>query len=368
MNILWIPHASWDREGQFRDQYLIEELKSTHDIHVLSWVEPPPTLPEGVDPVPHIRALGKTTYQEDGVTIHTFRRGSLSRFGPVRRLNQRSLRTRTQQLIDECAIDVLISGPSHYLNGFPPFDLDIPFIFDYLDWIVDDNVKATYLKNADATLCVSNVIQQDAEQYTEDAYYVPNGADIKKFEQGDGSAIRNQYDLEDQCIVSLIGLTCSDSLFFLEAFNQLSRASDEYAFLLVGGKPIKQRIERRADELGIDVITPGWVDYAEIEDYFAATDIGLYPVDQTTYYDAASPIKIFEYTAAQTPVVSTDLDEVRQLQFPNVVCATPTSESFREMLTRVRQEGQYTEYPNMNCFCWSTIAARVEEIVVRLIE
>jgi glycosyltransferase involved in cell wall biosynthesis len=368
MNILWIPHASWNREGQFRDQYLIEELKSAHEIHVLSWIEPSPSLPEGLNPIPHLRALRETSHRENGITVHTVRRGTLSRFDSVRALNQRLLRSRTRQLVHDFDIDVVIGGPSHYLNGFPPFELDVPFVFDYLDWIADEQVKRTYIENAAATLCVSNVIQEDADRYTSNAYYVPNGADIAKFAEGNGTNVRSQYGLENQCIVSLIGLTCSESLFFLNAFDQLSGLSDEYAFLLVGGKPIQQRIKRKAANLGIDVITPGWVDYEVIEDYFAATDVGLYPVDQTTYYDAASPIKIFEYTAAETPIVSTDLEEVRHLDFPNVLRAEPTSDAFRDAIIEVHQSEKYDEYPDLNQYRWSSIAATVEEIIQGLIE
>lgn len=367
MNILWIPHASWDRSGQFRDQYLIDELKSSHEIHVLSWIEPTPSIPEGLNPVPHLRALRETTRQENGITIHTFRRGTLSRYSPVRLLNQWSLQQRTQQIVTDFDIDVAITGPSHYLNGYPPFDLDIPIVFDYLDWIDDKEVKSTYLQNADAVLCVSNVIQQDAEQYTSNAYYVPNGADISKFAQGNGETIRRRHGLEDKCVVSLIGLTCSKSLFFMEAFNQLSNGRDDYTFLLVGGNPIKKEIEDRAAELEVEVTTPGWVEYDEIEDYFAATDIGLYPVDQTMYFDAASPIKIFEYTASGTPVVSTALDEVRRLEFPNVACAEPTPKDFRRTIDEVRQDDRYETYPELSQYRWSTITERVEEILFDLI-
>lgn len=365
MNILWIPHASWERSGQFRDQYIINELKSSHEIHVLSWVEPTPSIPEGLHPLPHLRALRQTSRQEDGITIHTFRRGTLSRFRPVRLLNQRSLRKRTQEVVADFDIDVVISGPSHYLNGFPPFDLDIPVVFDYLDWIANEQVKSTYLRNADAVLCVSNVIQQDAEKYTSNTYYVPNGADITKFSQGDGDAIRRRHELGEQCVVSLIGLTCSESLFFMEAFDQLGDDSGDYVFLLVGGKPIKKKIEDRAAALDVEIITPGWVDYTEIEDYFAATDIGLYPVDKTKYFDAASPIKIFEYTAAETPVVSTTLDEVHRLGFSNVVCAEPTAEAFRQAITETRHRQSHS-YPNLDQFRWSTIAETLEEILYKV--
>lgn len=180
--------------------------------------------------------------------------------------------------------------------------------------------------------------------------------------------MRTQYGLENQCIVSLIGLTCSESLFFLETFEQLSTFSDEYAFLLVGGKPIKQRIEREATDLGIDVITPGWVDYEMIEDYFAATDVGLYPVDQSRYYDAASPIKIFEYTAAKVPVVSTNLDEVRHLNFPNVARSEPTPDGFRDTIIEVGQSEKYDKYPELNQYRWESIASTVEEIIQKVVE
>ena len=49
----------------------------------------------------------------------------------------------------------------------------------------------------------------------------------------------------------------------------------------------------------------------------------MYPVDEAVYYDAASPIKIFEYTAAGKPVVVPRITEAERLGFENLVFASP---------------------------------------------
>ena len=49
---------------------------------------------------------------------------------------------------------------------------------------------------------------------------------------------------------------------------------------------------------------------SEVADFFAATDVGLYPGDKNAYFDAASPLKILEYTAAGKPVACVRLNRI----------------------------------------------------------
>ena len=37
------------------------------------------------------------------------------------------------EFVSEQNIDLVISGPTSFLTGFPPFDLEVPLVFDYLD-------------------------------------------------------------------------------------------------------------------------------------------------------------------------------------------------------------------------------------------
>ena len=108
-------------------------------------------------------------------------------------------------------------------------------------------------------------------------------------------------------------------------------------FLLVGdGGELGEAMLRRAREHGLRVVATGPVPPSEVADYFAATDVGLYPGDQTAYFDAACPLKVLEYTAAGKPVVATDLAELRSWGFPNVLLAPPTAEAFAGEITPAR--------------------------------
>jgi glycosyltransferase involved in cell wall biosynthesis len=116
----------------------------------------------------------------------------------------------------------------------------------------------------------------------------------------------------------------------------VARELDDVVFLLVGdrtdGGHLGDAIVERAEELGVRTVATGPVDPRGVADFFAATDVGLYPTEQGPYFDAACPLKILEYTAARKPVVATDLAELRNLGFPNLRLTDPTADDFAREL------------------------------------
>ncbi|MDI6641733.1 MAG: glycosyltransferase, partial [Elusimicrobiota bacterium] len=69
---------------------------------------------------------------------------------------------------------------------------------------------------------------------------------------------------------------------------------------------------------------------SDVPDYFKAVDVGLLPFDKKGFTDSACPIKLLEYTAAGKPVVSTDLEEVKRMDFSNVILVKDNPESLAE--------------------------------------
>jgi glycosyltransferase involved in cell wall biosynthesis len=81
--------------------------------------------------------------------------------------------------------------------------------------------------------------------------------------------------------------------------------------LLVGGGGGTTESELRdlIAELGVGdrVTITGWVDFAAVPGYIAASDVCLVPHDSTPHTETTVPHKLFQYMAAARPVVVTDV-------------------------------------------------------------
>jgi glycosyltransferase involved in cell wall biosynthesis len=366
MRILWLPHLHWDfiRQGQ-REYRFAQAIKGAHDIHFVTWTE------VRTNRRAALTSFQARTWQEDGLTIHQARRVPNFLGQRVHERSARGLRVNewlhsraVHELVRRERIDLVICGISHQSVGLPPADLDVPLVFDYLDFKLESwpDVEAEYLRRADAVLCTSHVLVDRVSQLHPHSYYLPNGVDVDAVRRADGSRVRERLGLDGSKVVSLIGITASDRPFYVDAVAEVARTNPEIAFLLVGDPgELGETIMRRAQERGVNLVTTGRVPPSEVAAYFAASDIGLYPGEKSAYFDAACPLKVLEYTAARKPVVATDLTELRNWGFPNVRLAPPTAEAFAAEIRAAFDEPH--EYPDLDEFRWSVLSDRLEEIL-----
>jgi glycosyltransferase involved in cell wall biosynthesis len=367
MRILWLPHQDWDfiRRGQ-RESRLARFLKSEHDMHFMAWREP------RADRRAALASLTTKTWHEDGLTIHQERRipnflGSRvhQRSGRGLWINEQLHQRSVRALVAREKIDVVLCGISHQAVGLPPADLGVPVIFDYLDFKLESwpQVEAEYMARVDAVLCTSRVLVERVERMHPHTYYLPNGVDLGAAEHADAERVRRQYGLDGAKVVSLIGLTASAQMFYVDGIAAAAQEVPNLVLMLVGDPgELGSAMVRRAEEHGLRTVVTGPVPPSEVADFFAATDVGLYPGDKNAYFDAASPLKILEYTAAGKPVVATDLKELRNWAFPNVRLAEPTAEAYhREVKQALEQPPD--GYPDLSGFSWATLAERLNAIL-----
>ncbi len=75
-------------------------------------------------------------------------------------------------------------------------------------------------------------------------------------------------------------------------------------------------------------------------------------------------MKIFEYSVLSKPVVSTDLEELRRLNLPNVILAKPTSEDFiKKIIIALNYKGLF---PNLEKFDWNYLSSKLEKILRKM--
>jgi glycosyltransferase involved in cell wall biosynthesis len=254
------------------------------------------------------------------------------------------------------------------MTGYPPFKLGIPFVFDYLDLVDWDNHPSKpdlpYLQNAKAVLGVSERTYRRAQRHGTEAYFLPNGADIGWLREADGHTVRDRHDLREATIVSLIGLSVGEGegTYFIDAVEKAKQRVPSLHCLLVGDSPLLKNLVRSRDPAGETFTYVGKVDYEEVAEYYAASDIGLYPAPGSTHDDGRSPIKIFEYSAQGTPVVAAPIQEVKRMSFENVILADPSPQSFAKGIWKATQKGK-TKAEGIDEYDWGVLARKVEEIL-----
>ena len=371
MKVLWIPHKDWPSLDGQRERWLLESWPDSEDeLHVLSWQ---PARGFGRP----LSSFNWSTFRNGRIRVHSrpripnvMGRHALGRFGRDRAqglwLNQQLFRFYARQLARKLGIDVLIYGLGHKAVGLPPFDLPVSRVFDCLDLIIYPEIEAAYLANSDLVFCTSHVLVDRLQKFGKQGVYVPNGVSLSRIGQGERDRTRTELGLAGKRVVSLIGLTGSPSLFFVDALALAARQVPDIVFLVVGEGDLLRPIVERCQQLGLAFVATGRVPNKHVADYFAATDVGLYAGDSNPYFNAACPLKVLEYTAARRAVVATDLEELRRLAFPNVRLAAPDSESFASAI--IASLRQPSEFADVSGFEWATIARTMRQTLVNLIE
>jgi hypothetical protein len=251
-------------------------------------------------------------------------------------LNQRLFRRAIGRISRDVMPDVVVCSPSHYCTGFPRFDPETPVLLDYVDHN-PDWVEATYVHAAHHAIVVSERLAKSVEKYQKAITLIPNGVDSQRYLTLDRELAKAKLGLTGAPVISLIGLTCCPSLYFVEAVASIQRAHPSLQLLIVGGGKMREAIVRKAREQGVKSLhAPGHVSHEEVPWYFAATEVGLYPGADTTYYRHASPLKIVEYTAAGAQVVTSPVD-MHRLGWPNVWMVEATSTAFEQAILAALQ-------------------------------
>ena len=283
----------------------------------------------------------------------------------AQKFNNKIFKKKIRKIVKDYQIEVIICGPNHYLHGYPPFDLPVPIVFDYLDFLHDFNnpniqntkVLSEYFENAAKILCVSKILMDLINhKYREKVVYLPNGVDIDFYKSYKPSKNQNKAK-----IISLIGLGVTESLFYLDIFPKIKENVENIKLLLVGGgikyPLIRNYIKKKKNPT--DYILTGFIPYENIRKYYCMSDVGLYPSLQNRYYDSACPMKIMEYSVLSKPVVSTDLEELRRLNFPNVFLAKPTNDDFiKKIMIALNYKGSF---PNLEKFDWVYLSSKLEK-------
>ena len=377
MRILWVPHAPF-RCGRTRAEHLIEVLAKRHQIHALSF-----NLHQGWESCRYLSDLLRYGSRHNPAGYEEI---PLMRVPKAQWLNSFFLnRTiEVEALRKHC--DVVVVSPNPYLIGnvnFGRLRPSIPIVCDFVDggeWTGSEyesryvaSYESRYVASCDAVICVSRLLTQQARTLNASSFFIPNGVDLARYRAYRAAHTVRDCKLAlgidpDAFVISIIGMTCSSRLYFVDAAMALARSGRNVVLLLVGPSPLLPEIARRAEGADLIVRIEGLVPYEEIMPYFMATDVGLNVVDDAPYYHRQSPLKIFEYAAMGKPVVVAPwLDEIARNSLPNVSFCEPDAEQLAKHLSILADCGPPCVESDLSSYDWTLLAAQFEDVLAQVI-
>ncbi len=336
--ILWIPHTSWAQCRSQRPWFLINGLADRFEQHVLTWSARPTGTSRSyyLNPFNHLHALTTHSRKEPFGFVHTAGvplpvLQTLSNGYPSDRViafAQFRFQHRIRALHRTWKFDAIVISASHHFTGYPPKLSGVPCLFDYVDTSPPE-VEKFYITQADSITSVSQFLRDRVmTTYGRECLWIPNGLHLEKIRNGDRLKGRAKWGLDGKIVVSLIGLTCSNRLYFLESLSNLKSEFPNILFVAAGCGAIASAIESKARKLRVPTLMTGWLDHEDLPDLYAATDIGLYPGNDDSYFDGACPLKVLEYAGAGITTIVNQSAELRKLNFPNMIVCPATIDGF----------------------------------------
>jgi len=277
-------------------------------------------------------------------------------------------------------IDVVINGIHYFLFTPDKKKHNYRHIFDINDIPAEDTQDALgrftrefmrhEARKADVVTACSNVLVDYARKnFGRKAEFIPNGTYLEEFQNMNperAQAVKKMYGLSDKFVIGYIGRVGEwiDIDFLLDFFTAVKQRHKTAALLVVGSGPKVESYKRTVKDR--DIIFTGGVPPSEISKYFFCIDVAVLPSKKNFFQDAAFHIKLIEYTAAQKMVISTPLEEVVRLGFPNIVLADLDMQVWLDALEKIRsQEWDKGWNELVKDYDWGVVTRKFTELIER---
>lgn len=329
MDILVLQETDWKQRGPHQQHHFFERLADRgHDVRVIDFeflwsgdesiargreVETPqPRVVDGTD-VTLIRPPMVKAPVLDKISIVPAHGREILR----------QLRPSEPDVV--VALGILNASIGLHLANFH----DVPFVYyiiDNLHTLLENPVYSLVAKQleshvasrADYVYVINDGLREYAIELGADPEQVsifPGGVDVSMYQSGDSDAVSLDAQIgSDETVLCFMGWLYEFS-GLVDLANALADADgyDDVRLLVIGDGDLLSDLERlRDDRLGDQLILTGRVPFEDVPDYLNYADVCLLPSEHNDIMDGIVPIKMYEYLASGSPVVSTPLPGVRQ--------------------------------------------------------
>lgn len=192
------------------------------------------------------------------------------------------------------------------------------------------------MDNKVLTVCTATRLYDNVKDLTH-ALLVTNGCDYEHFKVREHSCPSDMIIGSNKPVLGYYGAVASWMDF--DILKKLAE-SGKYEIVLLGvdydGSFGKSGISNCEN-----ISFLGRKSYDELPSYAAYFDVCMIPFLKNSITKATSPVKLFEYMAAEKPIVTTDLDEC--LKYESVICASGADEFLKavERAYALRDNAEY---------------------------
>ena len=377
MKILYIHNlgSRTNTRGDYIAKYLAER---GHEVHLILWDVPFPITMKNMK-YNLLNSLKYKKYNRDKVIIHKIKR--LPFFVPI--FNRLLFHSQIKKIYKKYSLDIIIS--ESYINETEPpkkFPLIYSLIDDFEDYAkfygswfyklafkilaVKKTIK-NQIKRSKATIVVSDLLINYSKRYNKNIYKIPNGVEswvlTKRFS-------KKKYNFGKNSLVYVCSFDAWSNLInLLNAIKISKKIIPKIKLVLIGDGYQMPLVKRTIKELGIEdnVKIFGRVENrGEVFEIINSCSVCIALSEKNHRQDSTSPVKIFEYAAMAKPTISTELNEVKNYNFPNIIfydennvenLVKAIKKSFTLKVNKTKIKKQVKEYT------WENIAKKFEEVI-----
>jgi len=210
------------------------------------------------------------------------------------------------------------------------------------------------------------------------------GADTETFNpDADGDSIREKYGLHGKDVVLYVGEM--SAWHGAEDLVRVASKLDESTKILMVGKNVES-LKEKTEESGVSdkFVFTGFVSYNEVPNYITAADVAVAPynpqgfklMEKHGFY--FSPIKIFEYMACAKPIVTTNVEIVRDIIKENQCGILVEPGNIDEIAhaidylfknkKKAEEMGQNGRKAVVKSYSWETVAEQIDRSMKEIVQ
>jgi glycosyltransferase involved in cell wall biosynthesis len=233
-------------------------------------------------------------------------------------------------------------------------------------WFGEKMVEKT-IQHSAKVCAISDIFRTDHSIPEDKFQVVPNGVDTTLFRKVE-SSIREDLKIKSHFVLGYVGVL--REWVDLAPVYQVLPKLDNTKLLVVGQEGLYEENRKMVKDLGIEdkVIFTGNVPYADVPKYIAAMDVCLIPFKDNAISHNAVPLKLFEYMACEKPVISTNLEGVRNAVGDRIFYCDQ-AEDYYQTIQKFKKDGSPVNSLQINRKYveehseWSAIGKSVEQIL-----
>jgi glycosyltransferase involved in cell wall biosynthesis len=177
-------------------------------------------------------------------------------------------------------------------------------------------LEEAIVKTADVVFATAKPLVQKLKKWISEVYFLPNGVDFFHFYNFQGN---EPEDIKEIPRPRVIYVGTLGEWFDTRMIEYAAKQLSNFSFVLVG--PIRRDIT--ALNRFKNVFALGQRNYQNIPAYLRYSDVAIIPFEKSKLSDAVNPIKLYEYFAMGLPVVTTDVEEIKNVDSPAIIANSP---------------------------------------------